>query len=1120
MHLIDGRPRLSATDLTTHLACAHATTLDLRAVREQLEVPAGGGFDEQVQMIFDKGLAHERGYLAELRARGLSVVEVPDRGSVAEREAATVQAMYAGAQVIYQAAFGDDTWVGYADFLLRVDRPSRLGDWSYDVADTKLARHLQTAALLQMASYAQHLERIQGVAPEQLVVVTGDGAENPWRLVDVESYARRTRERLEGFVAGDTPTRSVKVPHCGRCRWKSHCEQEWEDRDDLVLVAGLRTDQRERLEAAGITTVAALARASDEALTGVLSSGTRDRLRSQARLQVSERDTGVPAYELLSPRSGEGLELLPEPDPGDVYLDFEGDPFAEDGAGREYLAGVWTRDEEFLAWWAHDRAEEKQLTGDLLTWLDARWRQFPGMHIYHYAAYEQTALKRMAQQYATAETELDMLLRGERFIDLYAVVRQSLQISKPSYSIKKLEAFYWDHTRTGVGDEVADALTSVVEYERWLAQGRTDQSILQRLADYNREDVRSTWALHEWLEERRDEAGALFGTTLGRPAPEERAEATDSEAMQEETAIAERLVAVGQELLAGCIGFHRREQKQGWWDYYRTAEMSDEELVEDRAATLGGLGSPVEVGTIARSVLWRYEFPPQETAIGVGAQVDDARDHTTVGTVQEIDPEGGFVIIRRGKSKEPASPTGLVSSGVVRAEALQDSLKRLAQDTLAGRDTLGAALLAGQVPSGMEPVGDEAPGDVVRRVGRALDRQVLAVQGPPGSGKSYSGTKLIRDLLDAGLRVGITANSHAVITHLIEGVGRPGVRKGMVPAGQSGPVRIVGDNKEIEKAIEEGATLIGGTAWLWSRQGMADSVDVLVVDEAGQFALANALAVAQAATRGIVLLGDPQQLPQVTQGTHPYGAGRSALEHLIDGADTIAADRGIFLDRTYRMHPEITRFVSDLSYASRLESVPGLERQRVNGLSGLSGSGVDGSGLDGSGLDGSGLRWVPVVHEGNASDSAEEAAAVAALVDELLDTTWTDAAGEVSPIGLTDILVVSPYNAQVRLLQETLPEGIQVGTVDRFQGRQAPVVIFSMASSSAHDAPRGVGFLLDSNRVNVAVSRAKALAIVVGSPALLESPVSTPEQLRLVNALCRFVDLAEASVDLSDRGVA
>lgn len=1104
--------RLSATDLTTYLSCAHATTLDLQALEGHREAPAGAGVDEQLQLVRAQGERHERSFLQQLKDQGRQVVEVPGQGSARERADATLQAVREGAEVVYQAAFLDEQWVGYADFLLRVDRPSALGDWSYDIGDTKLARHLQVTALLQMASYARHLEHVQGVPPQQLVVVTGDGAQHPWRLVDVASYARRTRARLEQAVATRPATVPVPVAHCGRCRWQPVCAQRWQDEDDLVLVAGLRGDHRQRLHEAGVTTVVELAQASAATLTATgIGRGPRDRLRSQAALQVRERETGLPSYELLPAREGEGLGLLPEPDEGDVYLDFEGDPFAADGAGREYLAGVWTRQGEFLDWWAHDRDEERQLTRALLTWLDARWRQFPGMHIYHYAAYEQTALKRMAQQYATAETELDMLLRGGRFVDLYAVVRQGLQISKPSYSIKQLEAFYWEQTRTAEGDEVADGMASVVEYERWLAGGRTDDSILERLRAYNREDVRSTHALHEWLEERRTELVGTEGAGLSRPELTERAATVDTEDMGQETELAARLVAAGHELLAGVVGFHRRETKQGHWEFFRTKQMSEQDLIEDRAATLGGLGAPVHAGTEQLSNLWLYRFPPQETTIGSGQQVHDAREHTFAGTVFRIDPEGGSVVLKLGTGKEAPTPQGLVVDPVVHTVALQASLHRLAEGVLAGPDSrgpdsLGLALLEGRVPPGMAPAPGESPGEVVRRVGAALDRQVLAVQGPPGSGKSYSGKQLIRDLLDAGLRVGVTANSHAVIGHLMDGVGRPAVRKvtGTVPREQLGPVRLVSGNPQVDRALAEGATLVGGTAWLWAREEMAGSVDVLVVDEAGQFALANALAVGQAATRGIVLLGDPQQLPQVVQGTHPYGAGVSVLDHLVRGAETIAVEHGVFLDRTYRMHPDLTRFVSELSYASRLESVAGLEHQQIEAPGALSGSG---------------LRWVPVAHRANVAESAEEAEVVAGLVADLLKGEWTAADGARAGVTLSDILVVAPYNAQVNLLTEHLPEGARVGTVDAFQGQQAPVVIYSMASSSAEDAPRGVPFLFDTHRLNVAVSRARALAVVVGNPQLLEAPVRDPHQLRLVNALCRLVDLAQEQTPAAGPGV-
>ena len=381
------------------------------------------------------------------------------------------------------------------------------------------------------------------------------------------------------------------------------------------------------------------------------------------------------------------------------------------------------------------------------------------------------------------------------------------------------------------------------------------------------------------------------------------------------------------------------------------------------------------------------------------------------------------------------------------------------------------------------------------RIGLGLDGQVLAVQGPPGTGKTYAAAKLIRALLDAGKRVGVTALSHAVIRHVLEGVDRPALHKvsELPDEPPQGLVRLTTDNDAARDALLSGeCSLVGGTAWLWAREDMREAVDVLVVDEAGQFSLANAVAAAPAA-KSLVLLGDPQQLTQPTQATHPYGAGISALEHLIGEHDTVPADRGVFLGTTFRMHPDVTAFVSELSYEGRLDSAPGRERQAISGEGPLSGAG---------------LRWTPVAHDGCSADSDEEAAAVASLAKDLLTRSWTDEAGVERAMTEEDILVVAPFNAQVARLRAALPDGIRVGTVDKFQGQQAPVVVYSMASSSAADAPRGVEFLFDLHRFNVAISRAKALSIVVASPALLDAEVHTPEQLRAVNALCRYADEA------------
>ncbi len=1145
---------LSPTDLSRFLGCRHATTLDLAVARGERARPAAG-VDEQLEFIASRGLAHERAYLQRLRDAGARIVEIPRGADLEGAEEQTVAAMRAGADVVYQGTLFDGRWLGYADFLLRRELAageprSAWGDWAYDLADTKLARHLSSAALLQLATYARRLTALQGVPPARLVVVTGDGLERDWRLEDVEAFAARARAHLEQVVAtaelvvpeldaGPGPgllqlpaTEAVPVPECSRCRWQDTCRAGWEDADDLSLVAGLRRGHRAALRAAGIVDVAGLAAAGEEPVPG-LSGTTYEKLRRQARIQMLERRDGVPRYDLLPHVPGRGLARLPEPHPGDVYLDFEGDPFAGEGAGREYLAGVCTRGKEFHAWWAHSEPAEAQMVEDLLGFLLRRWAEHPGMHVYHYAPYEESALKRLTARYGVGEAELDALLRGGRLVDLYQVVKQGLLIGKSSYSIKKMEDLYWGHVRHGEGDEVADAMSSVVEYERWLESG--DQGILDRIEAYNREDVYSTLALHDWLEERRDELAArleeqrealacdpggdpgaalarmLGELTLTRPSDLPQEEAAETEAAAAERELSERLLAAGHEVFAGLIGWHRREDRPEWWDFFRRADAGDDDLAEESAA-LGRVGPPVAAGEKlgkggkVTSLLWRYDFPVQPAKIEVGKQLFDVDTRSSCGTVEAFDLDEGWVRLSRKASSPPASPRALMPPGPIDSGAARGSLMRQAETLLAGGSPTGAALIDARVPADLSLRPGESSADAVVRIGLGLDGQVLAVQGPPGAGKTYAGSHLIRALLDAGRTVGVTAQSHAVIRNLLAEVGRPALHKvSVAPQGEQDPQGVVevGSNAVVAQALADGsARLVGGTAWLWGRPEFEACVDVLVVDEAGQFSLANAVAVAGAA-RSVVLLGDPQQLQQPIKADHPHGAGVSALGHLIGEHDVIPAERGIFLEQTYRMHPDVTSFVSRISYAGRLRSAPGRQAQRIDVPAGR-----DATGRDWSRLSGAGLRWVPVAHEGNVAESREEAEAVAGLVEALRGGTWTGTDKVARAFALEDVLIVAPYNAHVDRLRARLPDGARVGTVDAFQGQQAPVVVYATGSSSAADAPRGVSFLYDVHRLNVAVSRAKAVAVWVGAPALLDAAASTPEQVRLVNALCTFADAA------------
>ncbi len=1078
MYRLDGRLVLSPSDLTRHQECHHLTALNLAVADARLQPPAEGVSDQTV-LIAGLGIAHELRYLESLEAQGLDVVRLQGERS----EAATVEAMRAGVDVVHQAFLFDGTWGGQADFLLKTPTPSDLGDWSYEVADAKLARRITVPALLQMATYADRLAVLQGREPERISVVTGDGEARPWRLVDVAAYARRARIRLATFVSDPTPTGPVPIGHCDQCSWQRHCEDELRTADDLSLVAGMRRDHRAVLIDAGVATLEQLAHADDDVLkaTGI-SRGTRERLRDQAREQLRGRQAQAPTRTLLEPQPAQGLLRLPAPSAGDLYLDFEGDPLSGDGAGLEYLAGLGDRTGRFAALWAHDAAEERRMVEHLIDRIVDAWRADPGMHVYHYAAYEVSALKRLTGRYGVREAELDQLLRAERFVDLYPAVRQSMRISKESYSIKKVEAFYGrEHT----GD-VADAMASVVEYEKWLAD--RDPARLQAIEDYNKDDVDSTRELHDWLETQRAELAAEHGelprpvlAAVDGPAPRSDAEVA-------ELALVERLQDAGHALLGDLVQWHRREARPGWWEFYSRGELEDEQLIEDRTA-LGGLSGGAEIGTEQRSKLYEFTFPAQDTKLSVGSNAFDVDTRVRIGEVREIDPVGGRVVVKR--TKPPAAIRGLGPEGPLDDKPMRESIAATADDVLAGRRCLPQALLDRVVPADCRRLPGEEAGDAVVRLGAALDGQVLAVQGPPGSGKTRAASRLIRELLDAGKKVGVTATSHAVIGNVLKAVGRPALQKCDEHQACGAPgVEWTKDAADVETRLLDGsAQLVGGTSWFWCRPGLAEAVDVLVIDEAGQFSLANAVAVARSA-RSLVLLGDPQQLAQPTQAVHPGESGLSALEHLLEGHLTVPEDRGVFLDRTYRMHPALTAFVSDLAYEGRLESASHRERIALNGWA--------------SGLA---VRFVERTRA-SAAACADEAAAVAELWRSLQGVGWVDAAGERSTIGPEDVLVVAPYNNQVGMIRGLLPDGARVGTVDKFQGQEAPVVVYSMTSTSAEDAPRGVSFLYDLNRLNVAVSRAKALAVVVMSEELLDAAVRTPEQLRQVNALCRLVEMA------------
>lgn len=1131
MYEVDRVLVVSPSDLTRFMECRHASWLGQQVAAGALARPEQS-VDESLERLFQRGIEHEQAFLQTLRDEGREIVEIPfdrDRGLPGLRaaERATEEAMAAGADVIYQATFFDGRWRGHADFLLKTERPGRW-DWSYDVADTKLARRMKVAALLQMATYADRLTTLQGVASEQLIVVTGDGVARPYRFADAAAYAANVRRDLLAFVGepGREPTRPEPVEHCAQCRWSPRCQAQWRREDDLSLVAWMRRDQARALREAGIETVRALGETTPGDLPLSIGEDARVRLADQARLQLLERDTGEPRYELLAPQEGRGLALLPDPSPGDVFFDIEGDPFLGDH-GLEYLFGVVDAG-GFTAYWAIDPADEKRAFEQLMDHLMAALDRDPGMHVYHYASYEPSRLKQLSGRYATRAEELDRLLRGQRLVDLYTVVRQGLRVSKKSCSIKQLEHFYWGDVRGHEG--VSDALGSVVAFERWLESG--DQALLDDIEAYNKVDCESTLALRDWLEERRVAGGG--DTAYPRPVHSDgRASDLAVEAADEVARVTAALLdgipdagrtaaEEARALLAGLLDWHRREALPEWWEYFTRLKMDDDELVED-SASLGRLGAPVAVGTVRQSTIWRLAFPPQETKIGPGDdKLIDPVTEKTVGTVVGIDPEQGVVEILRGTRNGQPTAKSLVPGKPIVARDQQTRLLDLTRwvlaydiDSPSSQWRVGRDLLLRHRPRvAAETYGLRLPGEPAEealcRLADQLTDSVLPVQGPPGTGKTWAGARMILRLVADGKRVGITAFSHKAISNLLDAVAdaadEAGVSVRMLQKAneqqrcQSTDVVVTDAPKDVEAAVDAGeADVVAGTTWLFARAGLLDRFDVLVIDEAGQLSLANVLAVSGAAS-SLVMLGDPQQLAQPVKGQHPPGAEASAMEHLLDGAATVPPDRGLLLDTTWRMHDDVAGFVSRMSYDGRLLVEHGCSQQRVESASALGGTG---------------LRLSLVPHVDNAAASTEEAVEVARLCREVLaDGIWHDRTGGVRPLEASDVMVLTPFNAQIHRIRTCLGTladegGVRVGTVDKFQGQEAVVVIYSLASSSAQDAPRGVEFLFNVNRFNVAISRARAVVCVICSPLLLSAPVRKPEQLRMVNALCQFAAEAE-----------
>jgi uncharacterized protein len=1111
MRFANGSVVYSPSDLITFLESEYASWMD----RLNLERP---GFavadapDDQSRMIMDAGVTHEKHVLEALGTEN-SITHIP---SSMDRAAATLRAMIDGAPIIYQAYLEHGEFMGIADFLIRTEGSSSLGNYHYEVWDAKLGQSMKPHYAVQLCCYSEMLASVQGELPAHMGIFLANGERCRLPLRDFIYYYRVLKTGFLDFQNGITGSECPDpAEYREHGRWSSYAQNLLRQADDLSFVANIRASQIKQLRLSGIRTVKDLLATTGTLVPG-LATKTHQRLCDQAELQIASSGIAIPQYRVLPhDREGVGLSLLPPTSPGDVCFDIEGYPLIS--GGLEYLLGVVYLDSgcpRFLDWWAHDRDQEKKSFRDFIGWIFSKRQEHPSMHVYHYAPYETSALKRLAARYGCCEAEVDELLRGRVFVDLYAVVRQGLLVGEPAYSLKNIEHIYMP-TRTG---EVATAGDSMVYYHSWRQKRDGDDwrtsPTLRLIRDYNEADCDSTRKLLEWLRAIQQEAGIPYAGPIveaqSTPSPPrgQLALAMLDEIPDLPGVDAERWRV--HRLLAQVLEFHRREDKPTWWEFFDRSASTDAELEEDPDCLANLERTDRPPVTVKRSFEYEYQFnPKQETRLRAGDYCYFSHDLETRVEITHLDFDSGLLTFQFGKTR-PAPPQrlNLIPDEIVPAKTIVDSIERLVR---AYRET-------GSIPQALEDFlyrrrprisgGDSGPvipagADQLQGAVHAalnLNHSSLCIQGPPGCGKTYTAARMITALLGAGKRIGIMSTGHRAIDLLLSGSVKDAQDQGL-----SFTAAKVGGEEETTSSriqycpkagdlfkLDIVPDLVGGTAWLFSHPKAAGIFDYLFIDEAGQVPVANLVSVAASAAN-LILLGDQMQLEQPTKGTHPDDSGLSILQYMMQGSPTIPDDLGIFLSRTWRMRPELCEFISDAVYDGRLTAEAVTSSRELH---------LDAGG-QGRLAASDGVVYVPIDHEGNQCDSEEEVDAVEDILRDLKRA-------QILENGITraflddDVLVVSPYNLQVRRLRQRFP-GIRIGTVDKFQGQEAPVVIVSMASSSGDDAPRGIDFLFCKNRLNVAISRAQILAIVVASPKLATAKCATLEQIELANLFCRVV---------------
>ena len=1076
------------------------------------------------QLRLEKGNIHEKDYLKELKKKYKKVIDLKNsKLSKEEKVPKTIQAMKDGWEVIHGGYLKRGSWRGEFDFLIiNKDVKSKFGDYSYEVIDTKNSNKPKPDHIIQLGMYTYMLEETQGVLPKRFTIVLKDMIEENVQVNQVNEFFKTHRTNYEKFVTnGIDEIKSEKCGFCQVCSWKEECEKLWIKEDNLNQIGGLTKIHLKKLLELKIDTATKLSKQDSKKNIKGFKPEISFRLITQARLQKEFEKSQKPIFENnpINLIGKKGFNLLPEPSACDLYFDIESVEDHTYPGGLEYLFGIYyveNEKENFEAFWAHNKKEEKQNVINFFKFTKSHFKKYPSAKIYHYGSYEITALLKLTSLHSTNGVDYDNFLRLEKFVNLLNVNKQGLFLSESSYSLKNVEKFY-DFKREG---DVQKGDVSQDYYSEWIET--QDQKYLDEIESYNKQDCHSTYLLHKWLLKIKPEETSWFQTLENQEV-----ELKDWEAdilnYQKKVEKGKFQNTSIKQLIFDIIGFYNRENKPSWREFFERKLKSDEELIEDPSC-IGGMELNSKPTPDKKSLIYSYKFEEQDfklkkTKRVIIANNQDLEQKDSAGTIVDIDYQKKEVLLRRGVAsgilpkllsigpEKPRPNSKLISNTYKFIDSLLNKEKKYKALT---------SFLEKKVPeidgikSGDKIIKSDDFLNEIPKIISNLKDSYLYIQGPPGTGKTYQAGNTIIELLKKNKKIGITGLSHKVIHNLLERIEKLATKKQFAfsgyKRGKFSDEETVFDGEYIktyetdsafENAINDKNTgnVFAGTKFHFASSFYDEKIDYLFIDEAGQVSVADLISIGNVA-KNIVLIGDQNQLGQPIKGTHPNESGQSILDYLLEGKDTIPEDRGIFLNKTYRLNSKLNDFISSNFYEERLICDEQTDKRLIKFNKK-------------SKIKDSGIHYIEMNHTNNVQTSVEEFEVIRDLLKDMIGLEFDDQ-GKIRKLTIDDFLIISPYNTQVNLLISKLEESKfknpRVGTIDKFQGQEAPITIISMTSSDSDALPRNKEWFFSRNRLNVAISRAQLASIILFNPKLLDNSPRNIDQIKLMNNFFKILN--------------